>query len=202
MNKEAMYKLSYGLFVLTAKEGKKDNGCIINTVMQVTNTPNRISIAVNKNNYTHDMILHTGVFNLSLLSEEAQFDVFKRFGFASGRDTDKFAGDDTSPRTANGLRYLSEAVCAVISGHVLQTVDCGTHTLFIADVTEAVTLSDVPCVTYQFYFDHIKPKPVVTEKKTGYICKICGYIYEGDTLPEDFICPLCKHGAADFEKIQ
>ena len=202
VDNNALLKVPYGLYVLTARDGNRDNGCIINTVMQVTNTPNRISIAVNKNNYTHDMILHTGVFNLSLLSEEAQFDVFKRFGFASGRDTDKFAGDDASPRTANGLRYLSEAVCAVISGHVLQTVDCGTHTLFIADVTEAVTLSDVPCVTYQFYFDHIKPKPVVTEKKTGYICKICGYIYEGDTLPEDFICPLCKHGAADFEKIQ
>ena len=202
VDNNALLKVPYGLYVLTARDGDRDNGCIINTVMQVTNTPNRISIAVNKNNYTHDMILHTGVFNLSLLSEEAQFDVFKRFGFASGRDTDKFAGDDASPRTANGLRYLSEAVCAVISGHVLQTVDCGTHTLFIADVTEAVTLSDVPCVTYQFYFDHIKPKPVVTEKKTGYICKICGYIYEGDTLPEDFICPLCKHSAADFEKIQ
>ena len=198
----ALLKVPYGLYVLTARDGDRDNGCIINTVMQVTNTPNRISIAVNKNNFTHDMILRTGLFNISLLSEEAQFDVFKRFGFVSGRDADKFAGDASSPRTANGLRYIAEAVCAVISGKVLQAVDCGTHTLFIADVTEAVTLSDVPCVTYQFYFDHIKPKPVVTEKKTGYVCKICGYIYEGDTLPADFICPLCKHGAADFEKLQ
>ncbi len=198
----ALLKVPYGLYVLTARDGDRDNGCIINTVMQVTNTPNRISIAVNKNNFTHDMILHTGLFNISLLDEEAQFDVFKRFGFVSGRDTDKFAGDTDAPRTANGLRYLSEAVSAVISGRVLQAIDCGTHTLFIADVTEAVTLSEVPSVTYQFYFDHIKPKPVVTEKKTGYVCKICGYIYEGDPLPADFICPLCKHGAADFEKLQ
>lgn len=198
----ALLKVPYGLYVLTALDNGRDNGCIINTVMQVTNTPNRISIAINKNNYTHDMVLHTGVFNISLLDERAQFDVFKRFGLASGRDTDKFAADTASARTANGLRYIREVSNAVISGRVTQAVDCGTHTLFIADVTEAVILSEVPSVTYQYYFDHIKPKPVVTEKKTGYICKICGYIYEGDPLPEDFICPLCKHGAADFEKLE
>ncbi|MCI5651155.1 MAG: flavin reductase [Ruminococcus bromii] len=199
---DALLKVPYGLYVLTAREGDRDNGCIINTVMQVTNTPNRISIAVNKQNCTHDMILRTGKFNVSLLTQEAQFEVFKRFGFASGRDTDKFAGDSTVLRTANGVRYIGEAANAVLSGQVIQTVDCGTHTLFIADVTEAVSLSAQPSVTYSYYFDHIKPKPVVTEKKTGYICKICGYIYEGDTLPDDFICPLCKHGAADFEKLQ
>ena len=197
----ALLKVPYGLYVVTARENDRDNGCIINTVMQVTNTPNRISIAVNKQNHTHDMIAHTGMFNISILTQAAQFDVFKRFGFASGRDTDKFAGDPSVLRTANGLRYIGEAVNAVLSGKVIQAVDCGTHTLFIAEVTEAASLSDQPSVTYQYYFDHIKPKPVVTEKKTGYVCKICGYIYEGDPLPEDFICPLCKHGAADFEKL-
>ena len=197
----ALLKVPYGLYVVTARENDRDNGCIINTVMQVTNTPNRISIAVNKQNHTHDMIAHTGMFNISILTQAAQFDVFKRFGFASGRDTDKFAGDPSVLRTANGLRYIGEAVNAVLSGKVIQAVDCGTHTLFIAEVTEAASLSDQPSVTYQYYFDHIKPKPVVTEKKTGYVCKICGYIYDGDPLPEDFICPLCKHGAADFEKL-
>lgn len=198
---DALFKLGYGLYVLTAREGEKDNGCIINTVMQVTNAPNRISVAVNKQNYTHDMILRTGSFNLSVLTEAAEFDVFKRFGFVSGVDTDKFAGEPTALRTANGVRYLNTAVNAVISGKVIETVDCGTHTLFIADLSGAVVLSDAPSVTYQYYFDHIKPKPIAAEQKKGYVCKICGYVYEGDTLPEDFICPLCKHGAEDFEKI-
>lgn len=197
-----LLRVPYGLYILTARENGRDNGCIINTVMQVTNTPNRIAVAVNKQNFTHDMILHTGVFNLTLLTEEAQFQIFERFGFASGRNTDKFAGEETALRTQNGVRYTETAAGAVISGKVVETQDCGTHTLFVAEVTETVSISDAPIVTYQYYFDHIKPKPVVTEEKTGYVCKICGYVYEGDPLPADFICPLCKHGAEDFEKIR
>ena len=149
------------------------------------------------------MILKTGVFNLSVLSQDAQFKTFKQFGFRSGRDTaDKFDGAEPV-RTANGLRYVPEASNAVISGRVVETVDCGTHTLFIADVTEARVLSDTPSATYAYYFEHIKPKPQpVGEEKKGFVCKICGYVYEGDTLPEDFICPLCKHGAEDFEPLK
>ncbi len=200
VDNNALIKVQYGLYVLTAREGEKDNGCIVNTVMQVTNTPNRISVAVNKKNYTCGMIERTGMFNVSLLTESAEFGLFQWFGFQSGADVEKLPGEN-QPRTANGLRYIPGPTNAVISGKVFQTVDCGTHLLFVADVTEAAVLSDAPSVTYQYYFDHIKPKPVVTEKKKGYVCKICGYVYEGDELPEDFVCPLCKHGAADFEKI-
>lgn len=197
----AMFKLSYGLFVLTAKDGEKDNGCIINTVMQVTDATKRIAIAVNRANYTHDMIKKTGVFNVSVLTTDAPFKLFKQFGFQSGRDTDKFAQGEAKVRTANGLCYIPEYTNAVISGKVVSVQEFDTHTLFIAEVTEAVVLSNVPSVTYQYYFDHIKPQPQPTSEKSGYVCKICGYIYEGDTLPDDFICPLCKHGAADFEKL-
>lgn len=200
MNKNAMFKLSYGLFVLTAREGEKDNGCIINTAMQVTTVPNQIVIAVNKNNYTHDMILRTGVFNVSVLSEETPFAVFQNFGFQSGRNADKFADFKEAERTENGLYYLTSFANAVISAEVTDTADCGTHTLFTARVTDAEVLSSVRSATYQYYFDHIKPKPQ-QEKKKGFVCKICGYVYEGDVLPEDFICPICKHGAADFEPL-
>lgn len=198
-----LFKLSYGLFVLTAKEGDKDNGCIVNTAVQLTDTPKRITISVNKANATHDMIKRTGVFNVSVLSTDAPFQIFQHFGFQSGRDVDKFAGYESAERSANGLYYITEAANAVISGKVVESYDYGTHTLFVADVTEARIISDVPSVTYQYYFDHIKPKPQPTdEKKVGYVCKICGYVYEGEVLPADFICPLCKHGAEDFEKIQ
>lgn len=197
----AMFKLSYGLFVLTAKGGDKDNGCIINTVMQVTDVTKRIAIAVNKANYTHDMIKKTGVFNVSVLTTEVPFKVFQQFGFQSGRDTDKFAGCTEVARTANGLRYVPKYANAVISGKVIEEHEYDTHTLFVAEVTEAAVLSNVPSVTYQYYFDHIKPQPQPTTEKTGYVCKICGYVYEGDTLPDDFVCPLCKHGAEDFEKM-
>jgi len=202
---EAMFKFSYGLFVLTAKDGEKDNGCIINTAAQLTDTPKRINIAVNKANYTHDMIMNTGVFNVSVLSEKADFDTFKRFGFASGRDTDKFDGFEAScQRSANGLYYVTEGVNSFISARVIDTHDYGTHTLFIAEVTEAQVISPDPSVTYAYYFAHIKPKPQpkIEEKKVGWVCKICGYVYEGDPIPEDFICPLCKHPASDFEKIE
>lgn len=201
VDNNAMFKLSYGLFVLTAREGNKDNGCIINTAAMLTDQPKRVQIAVNKANYTHDMIKRTGVFNVSVLTEAAPFKLFQQFGFCSGRDTDKF-GSDPVYRTENGLRYVNENTNAVISAKVVESYDWGTHTLFIAEVTEAKVLSADPSVTYQYYFDHIKPNPALTaEKKTGWVCKICGYIYEGEELPADFICPLCKHGAADFEKL-
>ena len=197
IDSKAMFKLSYGLFVLTAREGSRDNGCIINTAGQLTSTPNRIQIAVNKQNFTHDMILRTGIFNVSVLSREATFWVFRHYGFQSGRDVDKFAGL-SEDRTANGLRYVEGCTNAVLSGQVISTVDLGTHTLFIADVTEAMVLGSEPSMTYQYYFDHVKPKP--EPNKTGWVCKICGYVYEGEELPADFVCPVCKHGAEDFEK--
>ena len=203
LDANAMFKLSYGLFILTAKDGAKDNGCIINTASQVTAQPNRITIAVNKNNYTHDMIKKTGVFNLSVLSQDVTFDAFTHFGFQSGRDTDKFAGYEDVQRSANGLYYVTKGVNALISGRVIESKEFETHTLFIADVTECRVLSDEPSVTYAYYFEHIKPKPQPTqEKRTVWVCKICGYEYEGEEIPEDFICPLCKHPASDFEKVQ
>ena len=203
MDAKVMQKLSYGLFVLTAKDGDKDNGCIINTAIQVTSEPNRISIAVNKGNYTHDMVLKTGLFNVSILSEDAKFDTFKHFGFQSGKDVDKAVGI-TYKRAANEVIYLDSAeVNAYISGKVIQTVDLGTHTLFIADVTDGEVLNATASATYAYYFANIKPKPEASpqESKKGWICTICGYIYEGDPLPEDFICPICKHPASDFKKL-
>lgn len=202
---KTVQKFSYGLFVLTAQADGKDNGCIINTAAQLTSTPNRINIAVNKANYTHDMILNTGVFNVSVLSQKASFDIFKRFGFQTGKDTDKFAGyEEHVARSANGLLYVTEGTNAFMSAKVIDAYDYGTHTLFIAELTEAAVLNPDPSVTYAYYFDHIKPKPQpkIEEKKTGWVCKICGYVYEGDELPADFICPLCKHGADDFERIE
>jgi len=202
-NLAAMYKLSYGLFVLTAKDEDKDNGCIINTTIQITANPPRISIAVIKANYTHDMIMKTGEFNVSTLSTSVPFNVFEHFGFQSGRDIDKFENCTSDNRTANGIKYIPKYSNSVISGKVVDTYDYDTHTLFVADVTEAFVLSNEPSVTYQYYFDNIKPKPQPNaEKKKGFICKICGYVYEGDTLPDDFICPICKHGAIDFEPIK
>lgn len=199
-----MHKFSYGLFVLTAKADGKDNGCIINTAAQLTSSPNRINIAVNKANFTHDMILKTGVFNVSVLAEDVPFDTFKRFGFASGKDTDKFAGfEENVARSTNGLLYVTSGTNAFMSAKVIDAHDYGTHTLFVAELTEAEILREEPSVTYAYYFAHIKPKPQpkIEEEKHGYVCKICGYVYEGDTLPDDFVCPLCKHGAEDFEKI-
>ena len=200
MNNSAMFKLSYGLFVLSAKAGEKDNGCIINTAAQVTTTPNRITIAVNKQNLTHDMIHETKVFNLSILDQSAPFSIFQNFGFQSGRDADK-VGAGGYRRSENGLFYLPEHASAYISGKVIQEIDLGTHTLFLADVTDAQMVSGLESVTYSYYQENIKPKKQET-KKSGYVCKICGYIYEGDTLPDDFICPICKHGAIDFEKLE
>jgi len=198
----AMFKLSYGLFILTAKDGLKNNGCIINTAVQITAAPLRVSIAINKANFTHDMIIKTKEFNISVLTENAPFSIFERFGFHSGRDTDKFTGYNNDERAANGILYVTEYVNCLISAKVCDSYDYGTHTVFIADVTQSIVLSDKKSVTYQYYFDNIKPKPQpVNEMKKGFACKICGYVYEGSILPDDFICPLCKHGAVDFEII-
>ena len=201
----AMFKLSYGLFVLTANDSGRDNGCIINTAVQITASPLRISIAVNKANYTHGMIFKTGAFNISVLTESAPFRIFQQFGFSSGRETDKFALCGYDDRSANGIRFVSEHTNCMISANVINSYDYGSHTIFIADVTQSVVLSDERSLTYQYYFDNIKPKPQTSQQpkeiKKGFICKICGYIHEGDTLPDDFICPLCKHGTEDFEPI-
>jgi len=199
MDMKALFKLSYGLFVLTARQDGRDNGCIINTCTQLTDTPLQIQVTVNKSNLTHDMIKETGIFNVSVLTEEATFWVFQHYGFQSGRAVDKFA-NLPELRTENGLRYVAGCTNAVISGRVVSTVDLGTHTLFVAEVTEAKVLDTVPSVTYQYYFDHIKPKPQPA-KKESWVCKICGYVHEGE-LPADFICPWCKHGVEAFEKQQ
>ena len=196
----AMFKLSYGLFVLTAKADGKDNGCIINTVMQVTDTPMQISVTVNKANYTTMLLDETREFNVCILSEDAKFSVFERFGFQSGRKTDKFAGFEGVKRSKNGLLYLTEMTNAYLSAKVVKKIDLGTHIQFIAEVTAGEVLSDVPSVTYAYYFANIKPKVQPTKKK-GWVCKICGYVYEGDPLPDDFICPICKHPASDFEPL-
>lgn len=197
MDNTAFFKLSYGLFVVTAHEGDKDNGCITNTVVQQTTTPNRISVTINKNNLTHDMILRTGVFNVSVLSESSSFDTFKHWGFQSGKDVDKTVGI-TFYRLGNGVIYIVEGVNAVLSAKVEQAIDLGTHTLFIAEVTDAFSTDETPSATYAYYHKRIKPAPQ-QPKKRGWVCIICGYIYEGETLPDDFICPICKHPASDFK---
>lgn len=201
---KAMYAMSYGLFVLTARRGEQDNGCIINTGIQVTSQPNRVLIAVNKSNFTHDMILETGAFNLSVLTEKADFSLFQRFGFQSGRDVDKFQGFAHTLRTDNGLLAVTEGTSAWLSCKVASTVDLGTHTLFVADVTDGDTLSREPSATYAYYQANIKPRPAAPATETGkkrWVCTVCGYIYEGETLPADFICPICKHPASDFEPV-
>ncbi len=205
MDKKAMYKLSYGLFVLTAKEGDKDNGCIINTAIQAASTPNQVSICVNKANYTHDMIVRTGEFTVSTISQEASFDLFKHFGFQTGREVDKFADFADCKRGSNGLYYVTKGTNAFISVKVDQTVDLGSHTMFVGEVTDMEVLADAPSATYEYYMNNIKPKPeaapAAASGKTVWRCTICGYEYEGEELPEDFICPLCKHPASDFEKV-
>ena len=205
MDKKAMYKLTYGLFVLTANENGKDNGCIINTAIQAAGDPNQVSISVSKQNYTHDMIVRTGKFTVSSITEKADFSLFKRFGFQSGKDTDKFQGFDGWMRGINGVTYITEGTNAYISVEVEQSVDLGSHTLFIGKVTDMEVLSDDKSVTYEFYQSNIKPKPeqvgTTPKGETVWRCIICGYEYVGEELPEGFICPWCKHPASDFEKI-
>ena len=205
MDQKVMYALSYGLFVLSSRRGEKDNGCITNTAIQVTSEPNRIAIAVNKANFTHDMVKETGKFTVSVLSEEAKFELFQRFGFQSGRDVDKLADfQEHIARDGNGVVYVTQGTNAWISCQVVSTMDLGTHTLFVADVLDGGVLSQVPSATYSYYQANIKPKPAAPageSSKKRWVCTICGYVYEGEELPADFICPLCKHGAEDFEKL-
>lgn len=206
IEKEAMYKLTYGLFMLTTTDGQKQNGCIVNTVSMLTDNPKRIVVFVNKANYSEELLKKTGVFNVSVLTESAPFEIFKQFGFQSGRDTDKFAGGRYEV-SANGLYYLPEYANAVLSAKVIDHYDYDTHTLFVAEVTEAKKLNDEKSVTYEYYQSNIKPKPQAakSEEKSGkgkWVCKICGYVYEGDELPADFTCPWCKHPAEDFERVK
>ncbi len=196
----ALFRIGYGLYVVTSNDGTKDNGLIVNTVTQVTNTPNRIAVTINKENYSHHVIKQTGIMNVNCLSVDAPFKVFENFGFRSGRNADKFA--DCNPvRTDNGLLMLPRYINAMLSLKVEQYIDLGTHGMFICEVTEARVVSDADTMTYTYYQEHVKPKPQ-TEGKKGWVCSICGYVYEGEELPEDFVCPLCKHGAADFEPIE
>lgn len=201
MNKAVMHDISYGLYILSAREGEKDNGCVVNTVQQAASAPNILSVAVNKQNYTHDMILRTRALTVSILDETAPFELYKSFGFQSGRDADKFAGYE-AVRGENGILYLARHTCGYIGGKVINTVNLGSHTLFLAAVTEAEALSDSRPVTYEFYHANVKPKPEETKTAAkGWRCKVCGYVYEGETLPADFVCPWCKHGVEDFEPI-
>lgn len=206
INEKDLNNISYGLYVLSARDGDKDNGCIINTAQQVTASPLKISVTVNKNSYTHDMIIKTGEFNLSVIAEGATFDLFTKFGFSSGRDNDKV--EKAAPRTANGIIYVKENVNTVISAKVKNTIDLGSHTLFIADVTETLLLSDVASVTYTYYHKNIKPKPVIQNNSEGkkWVCTICGFIYDDakekvpfEELPDSWVCPLCMHPKSDFE---
>ena len=204
MDLKAFNQLSCGLYLISSAHEGKESGCIVNTVTQLTENPTRIALSVNKQNFTNEVIQRTGVFNISVLTEAATMDLFRHFGFQSGRDVDKFAGR-ADPVSENGLRYIDGPANALISGKVEQAIDCGTHMLYIALVTEARKLSDAPSMTYAYYFANVKPKPqpkpAEDKPRRGFVCRICGYFYEGDELPPDFICPLCKHGAADFEPV-
>ena len=207
MDNKAMHYLSYGLFVLTTSFQGEDNGCIINTAGQVTTEPNRISITVNNTNHTTELIKKSGKFNISTLSEDANFEVFKHFGFKSGREVNKFDGYSACKRSANGIYYTTEGVNSYISATVEQTIDLGTHTMFIAKVDAMEVLSKTPSATYAYYHAKIKPKAepkaeqTANNGKVAWRCKVCGYVYVGEELPVDFTCPLCKHPASDFEKI-
>ena len=199
MDTKALFKIGYGLYVLTAQD-EKDNGCIINTVMQVTSNPLQVAIALNKKNYTNEMIQKTRKFNLSILSEKADFSIYEHFGYKSGRDTDKFATFCDVKRSPNGLLYITKGTNAYLSAYVQNEIDLGTHSLFIGQLVASENLNDDKSATYDYYQNSVKPKPENTVKK-GWRCKICGYIYEGENLPADYICPICKHGAVDFEKL-
>ena len=199
LDPKALFKIGYGLYVVTSKDDKKDNGCIVNTVTQLTDTPLRVAVNINKLNYSHDLVKKSGVLNVNCLNNEAPFSVFRKYGFASGKDVDKFSGEEVI-RSENGLVVLSNYINAFISLKVDNYVDLGTHGMFICSVTESKTINNIETMTYNYYQANVKPKPN-TDKKKGYVCKVCGYVHEGD-LPDDFICPLCKHGVADFEEIK
>ena len=199
----ALFNIGYGLYVITSNDGKKDNGMIGNTVAQVANGPTRIMVSINKGNYSHDVIKETGIMNVNCLSVEAPFSVFQNFGFQSGRDSDKFA-DGVAKRSANGLAVLTQYVNACISLKVEEYIDMDSHGMFICTVTEEMILGDKETMTYTYYQNNVKPKrkPEEAPKKKGWVCKICGWVYEGEELPPDLICPICKHPASDFEPIQ
>ncbi len=205
MDPKAMQKLSYGLFVLTAKTGEKLNGCITNTAIQVTTEPNQIAFAVNKANLTHDMVKESGRFVISIISEKAEFSLFKHFGFQSGRNVDKFADFDSYKLTESGIPYITAGINAYLEGEVVSASDLGTHTLFVCKVTDMEVLTEDASATYAYYHANIKPKPQEVKKteegKVIWRCTICGYEYEGDPIPDDFICPWCKHPASDFERV-
>lgn len=198
---KAIYKIPYGLYLLTAAADERDNGCIINTVIQLTETPKQFAFSINKSNFTAELIAKSGIANITILSERAPFDIYKRFGFASGRDTDKFAGYEITARSENGLYYLTEFASAVLSGKIVSQIDCGTHILYVAELTWSAVLSNEKPVTYDFYREHIKPRPGADAPKKGFVCTVCGYVYDGETLSSDFICPICKHGADVFEPL-
>lgn len=205
MDKTAFYKLTYGLFILTAKDEEKDNGCLINTAIQAAFTPPQISICVNKANFTHDMIMKTGEFTVSVLSEDADYDLYKHFGFKTGKDIDKFADFKDCKRGANGIYYITKGTNAFISVKVDKTVNLGSHTMFIGMITDMASLNERPSATYDYYLKRVKPQPPISNKpeedRIIWRCRICGYEYEGENIPEDFICPVCKHPASDFEKV-
>ncbi len=205
MDSKAMHRISYGLYVVTAFMDGQDNGCITNTVCQVTSKPNRISVTINKSNFTHEMIQNTGKFNVSVISRSAGFSLFKRFGFQTGRDVDKFAGFTSFSRSVDGRAFVTEGTNAWLEAKVVMSLDLGTHTMFIADVTDMQVLSSEPSCTYEYYLSDIKPKPQAVGKtpdgQTIWRCTICGYEYVGEELPDDFICPICKHPASDFVKV-
>ena len=198
---KAMFGIGYGLYVVTAARAGEDNGCIANAVMQLTDQPLQVAVTLNQSNYTYELIRDTRMLNVCILSEDAPFSLFERFGFQSGRQAEKFEGIDLW-RTENGLPALTGEVCnTVISLKVTRHIDLGSHGLFICEVTETAILTPRPTMTYAYYHGNVKPKPAAKSKK-GYVCKVCGYVYEGETLPQDFVCPLCKHGAGDFEPME
>lgn len=205
LSNDAISKIGYGLYVLITREGERDNGCIINVAQQVTNTPMQLIISVNKQNLTHEMILRSGRFNLCCLTEHTPMKVFQHFGFQSGRDVNKFEGCEVEMRASNGLLYLPKYTNAYLSGQMNYAKDLGTHTLIIADITEAVHLSDDPSLTYAYYQQHIKPKPAAAPAAGGkkkWVCEVCGYVYEGDEVPDDYVCPWCKHPKSDFKPME
>ena len=199
INPSALFNIGYGLYIVTAKDGDKDNACIVNTVTQLTDKKLRVAVTINKANLTHDMVKNTGVMNVMCLSEETPFEIFEYFGFQSGRDTEKFVTPNLK-RAENGLVVIENYSNAYFSLKVEQEVDLDTHTMFICEVTEAKIVSDKPTMTYAYYHANVKPKP--EKKSKGWVCTICGYVYEGEQLPDDFICPLCKHGTDAFERIE
>lgn len=203
MENNALQKLSYGLYVLTARSNKRDNGCIINTAIQAASQPNMLCISVSKENYTHSMLRDTGIFNISVINQAADFGLFERFGFSSGSDTDKLKDYKSVARSENGIYYLTDMANAFLSVKVSAESDLGSHSLFVGEITEMQAINSIPSVTYELYHNKIKPSAKKEHRtdKAVWRCKICGYEYEGETLPEGYICPICKHPAADFERL-